>query len=836
MDRHLLHARRLAGQHPNDPPILNYGGPILLRATPRSGIRRSPYLTPQPDQPSRSTVTMLGSGGGAPQNFSRPTNIRSNTTDHEFPPPRDQSMANYHSQTPQHAQGFFEPSLPTASYANQTAMPSLTASQMAAQAAMQHQITQQHTRKRSQTVPTPQSPQEPSTGRRKLKSPPPGIHTGSMQNGRSSPADLQFRDGFPGGPATAAATAANAVYPRSALSSPSLPPPLDNAPPLPNQEPKQKAEKSKMKLFSKPKNIHISKDKDVDKKAGGLPSPIKGGVYGAGPLHRMANASTTSLADSTMTMPPSTFYASANNSTSTLVPSSDKTSGAEKHKHHFLSRPKHRHKDKEDHKPLPLSSASSNSKPLDPHAPQSLYSFAPSSPGPTTATFSKSMSGFDLRHGGRALREKKKEEKASAGGAGYRDDDTAFPNGEWGMFAGQAAGGGVGASGAGTAGGLSAFGTPGSGYIDSFGQPTLQGYGLVGMTPDDAWPFLKAKLLVVFEGEDLRLPVEDLNKLVVVHIQRCVQKRAPLTILEDFRDLLETGFGSLEQTLRSTPDEQLVPRLVDLWLAVFGTVLPFMEAVFLPLELEFRGVGTILNAREAKDFWGAAPLGESDSPLANALDVRRIALICYRDAIIIPRHDTLKVRFSRLSLESINGVSNTPDSSPDETYGGRPGTAASLDPGLASFNSQGSTLLNDSSASAGARSRATSNTSSAFGNASVSSASDALSSSSPRVRQGNAKAIPRPANATDSSRVTETVARMLQCVSVLASLQSADDAQAKMEDLAKTLKHNWLGRGRTGRNRRGFVGTKMTGPRPGAGSPTPTPSTVEDVGQAKSSL
>ena len=58
------------------------------------------------------------------------------------------------------------------------------------------------------------------------------------------------------------------------------------------------------------------------------------------------------------------------------------------------------------------------------------------------------------------------------------------------------------------------------------------------------------------------------------------------------------------------------------------------------------------------------------------------------------------------------------------------------------------------------------------------------------------------------TNVTETVARVLQCVSVLASVLSNDDKQTKMDDLAKNLKHNWLSRGRTGRNRRGFVGTK----------------------------
>jgi len=81
----------------------------------------------------------------------------------------------------------------------------------------------------------------------------------------------------------------------------------------------------------------------------------------------------------------------------------------------------------------------------------------------------------------------------------------------------------------------------------------------------------------------------------------------------------------------------------------------------------------------------------------------------------------------------------------------------------------------------------------------------------------DAVTVQREMNAEDSKLVTETVGRMLQCVSVLASVgvvagaASAGDeeAQERMEDLCKTLKLNWLGRGRTGRNRRGFVAAKV---------------------------
>lgn len=112
------------------------------------------------------------------------------------------------------------------------------------------------------------------------------------------------------------------------------------------------------------------------------------------------------------------------------------------------------------------------------------------------------MSGLDLRHGGRALRERKKEEKSES----LREsNDLAYQNSnEW--------------PGPGSLGSASVASAAQSTYqASAYGggeNQDLARYGLNNMTADDAWPFLKAKLLIVFEGEDLRLPVEDFNRLV----------------------------------------------------------------------------------------------------------------------------------------------------------------------------------------------------------------------------------------------------------------------------------------------------------------------------------
>ncbi|KAJ5927918.1 hypothetical protein N7466_006874 [Penicillium verhagenii] len=662
-----------------------------------------------------------------------------------------------------HSQGFFEPSLPTAS---SDQLPPVSASRIAAQAAMQ-QLKRTDDIRRSGSSSPPPLPQ-------------------------LVPAPLRLNQPSP----NVASTAANVVFPRAGAAAAQ---PVD-----------QPENKKKKGIFSKPKNLVLSREKsDPFTRDRGLPSPSK---IGNG-LSRMVSASAASLAD--LPSNNSSMYNLSNASVSTVVPAGDKAPTApekdskdkDKHKHHFLSRQKLKLKDRDEHLKLPLSSASSNSRPADPNAPQSLYSFTgPSSPAPG-ATFGKSVSGLDLLHGGRALREKKKEEKGK---------EKALAESEHTEWLNNTVAGGNAAAAVFT--GPSSLNSSSGVMGEAVLRETLQGFGLNNMSPEDAWDFLKAKLLVIFDGEDVRIAIEDLNKLVLVHLQRCVQKRTPTSIIADLQELLETGFATLNHSsLVGIPDEKLVPHLVQVWMLVFGTILPFIQAVFLPLDLEFKGVGSLMTPRESHEFWGSLPVG-------GFLDVRNIVLIAFRDRMILNRYETLKQTFSRLSLDSINtGFPTLSVTAKSTGTGGRPGTAASLDAGLGSYNSQSSTMLSTAAnsyssdsmsilahtntnyrpGSSNSRSRATSNTSSNPDPMIFSSLS------SPPTSNQRPTIMHRAGSADSSHVITETVGRMLQCVSVISSVQTGDASQDRIEILSKALKHNWLGRGRTGRDRRGFVGAKI---------------------------
>ncbi|QIW97877.1 hypothetical protein AMS68_003395 [Peltaster fructicola] len=715
----------------------------------------------------------------------------------------------------QHSQGFFEPSLPN------TNPTGLTASQIAAQAAM-HTISPpplQGERKRSI-----QELAQINTSYFNVRKP---SDTQSPQVASAGP--LGYSNGLIGGSRLAATTAANVAFPHTRSITPSptglrphaVPMPPPPPPQLPSKEAKGKS--SKMKLFSKPKTMTLSRDKEVSSPGKGV---IGAHVYRSG----LANTSSTSLLEPSSA---TSFYSSANASTSTLVPTPTIEKDKDKHRHNFLSRSKHKLKD--DQASLPLSSANSNSLAVNPDRPQPLYSFTPDSP--STTSFAKTMSSFDLRHGGRALREKKKEEKAAAAAAAkfeaasiYANSSYTDKNEPFSFNSTADIAFGPGSATTLTAGHSFPFAESTTPSVSAAAVSNIGSLmGVPGLGPDDVWPLLKARLLNLFSGEPLVRPVEELNILVSSHVERCVRRKLPLVLIEDLRELLITGFSSLAQLIRGAPDDRLVTKLVDIWTNVYGAIVPFLQAVFLPLDLEFKGKGAYMTTAQAQEFWSAMPEGykSDDRPtssgstatmprLGDELDVRRITLIAFRDTIILPKHEILMTIFSRLSLGSINAAASPnldggrSHSRSDPLHPGadRPDTAGSLSPHMSSYNSQSSTLLDASSTSSGGRSmglagrsRATSNTSAgSFG-----TDLPHLSASMPPQLQ------PMPSTQLppiDPAKVTDTVAKMLQCLYVLASCQTGDVGQGVVERLTGALKYNWLGRGRTGRDRRGWVGVK----------------------------
>jgi len=94
--------------------------------------------------------------------------------------------------------------------------------------------------------------------------------------------------------------------------------------------------------------------------------------------------------------------------------------------------------------------------------------------------------------------------------------------------------------------------------------------------------------------------------------RRCINDRPAKLLYEEINELLESGMFTLNGKLRGVPDEKLVSRLVELWSFYFGTVIPYFEGVFLPLQIH------------------------NSTTQQNHTSIRRLVLMSFRDHVILP--------------------------------------------------------------------------------------------------------------------------------------------------------------------------------------------------------
>ncbi|KAG6906216.1 hypothetical protein DXG01_015155 [Tephrocybe rancida] len=171
----------------------------------------------------------------------------------------------------------------------------------------------------------------------------------------------------------------------------------------------------------------------------------------------------------------------------------------------------------------------------------------------------------------------------------------------------------------------------------SLALPVVPQPNLPSTSSADPWGALHVHVLPLFNGEPLRIPIEDLNVLVKRHIQSAVSSapsRALASLEHDAADLIAAGMVTLNAKLAGIDDEKLVPRVVEIWGFFWDQVLTYVEGVLLPLQTD----ALLLSLHRAPKPAAPAP--------APTIDVRSVALRAFRDRVILPLAARLYARLA----------------------------------------------------------------------------------------------------------------------------------------------------------------------------------------------
>lgn len=175
---------------------------------------------------------------------------------------------------------------------------------------------------------------------------------------------------------------------------------------------------------------------------------------------------------------------------------------------------------------------------------------------------------------------------------------------------------------------------------------------LASTSSADPWGALHVHVLPLFNGEQLRIPIEDLNKLVNRHISSVVSSspsKAIATLEHDAAELISAGMVTLNAKLAGADDESLIRRITEVWNFFWDQVLSYIEGALLPLHTD----ALLSTLYRSKPHRPSSPRQTSKGNIPsvmngsmqlapNYIDVRTVALRSFRDKVVVPLASRLR--------------------------------------------------------------------------------------------------------------------------------------------------------------------------------------------------
>lgn len=160
---------------------------------------------------------------------------------------------------------------------------------------------------------------------------------------------------------------------------------------------------------------------------------------------------------------------------------------------------------------------------------------------------------------------------------------------------------------------------------------------------NELWQTLCFQVVTLFNSEDPRTMIEEVNENVSDHVRRCLERspaRASDALSKDLYALCTTGISVLNTKLEQiteSDDVRLLESLVDLWKRFHWRILPYLEAFFIPLQTD----ATLISLTRGGD-------NPNSSLRTEPINVSRIILMAFRDQLLLTRSERLFMAFVQM--------------------------------------------------------------------------------------------------------------------------------------------------------------------------------------------
>ncbi|EPX73702.1 TORC2 subunit Bit61 [Schizosaccharomyces octosporus yFS286] len=154
------------------------------------------------------------------------------------------------------------------------------------------------------------------------------------------------------------------------------------------------------------------------------------------------------------------------------------------------------------------------------------------------------------------------------------------------------------------------------------------------MSADDTWSILESEVCTLYNWESLHYTIEDLNGILVLHLQSCVRERTMDLFTSHLDSLFPKATNKLSESLFPIPEEYFLSKLLEIWLFFLSSILPYIEGIFLPIKTKlFDSQEKALLPYEINEYCHTN---------REKFNVQRLMLTSFRDYMILPAIDRIQ--------------------------------------------------------------------------------------------------------------------------------------------------------------------------------------------------
>lgn len=157
----------------------------------------------------------------------------------------------------------------------------------------------------------------------------------------------------------------------------------------------------------------------------------------------------------------------------------------------------------------------------------------------------------------------------------------------------------------------------------------------------EVWNVLRQNILALMVGEGLKLAIEDYNSIITAYYVHMMANHKEKVVKQNVIKLVNSGLSAISSNISTISNVHVPQWFFEIWSFFHISVLPYLEAIFLPIFLIDRGSKDIGAISKETNHEASCRI-KSHRSQNDLFDIKQISFESFRDIVVLQNYEKIQ--------------------------------------------------------------------------------------------------------------------------------------------------------------------------------------------------